>query len=378
MDGKYFFERRENMTTKINSEEISKLLNTWYIHMRSNEFSKAVALKLDLDKKIKDRGENEDILLHYSLLDLRHKILLKQFRGTDILLEKIEPLKCNMSDRLTYYYHFFKGMYAYSIKNYEEAIEQYIQAEKRLDKVDDEIEKAEFHYKVASAYYYLDQNLVSSHHVKKALSIFERHEGYQKRTADSLMLLGLNLIDVKQFVEAEGLFHSGLDIAKKLDDKALQARFNHNLGLLYFEQTLLETAVTYLSNVILTEEHERQVYSLQSMYLLAHALFRLENTSEARDWFIKGVALANQLVDKDYIMKFRLLSALYMQQEELESIFQESIAYFEDNKMWKAVEDNAEIFAAFYKDQADYEKSCGYFEMAVSARQKNFEKERLR
>jgi tetratricopeptide (TPR) repeat protein len=366
------------LLSKISVEDVSHLFNIWYVHLRSNEISKAVTLKLEIDKKIWEMEEEEDLLVYYSLLELRHKILLKQFNGIEILLAKIEPFKGNMSNTLTYYYHFFKGMYAYSTNNYEEAIEQYIQAEKRLDRVDDEIEKAEFHYKVASAYYYLDHNLISSHHVKKALSIFEKLEGYQQRTADSLMLLGLNLIDVKQFVEAEGLFHSGLDIAKKLGDKALQARFNHNLGLLYFEQTLLETAVTYLSNVILTEAHERPVYSLQSMYLLAHALSKLEKTSEAKEWFIKGVALANQLVDKDYIMKFRLLSALYMKQEELESVFQESIAYFEDNNMWKAVEDNAEIFAAFYKDQADYEKSCDYFEMAVSARQKKFEKERLR
>jgi tetratricopeptide (TPR) repeat protein len=278
---------------------------------------------------------------------------------------------------LTYYYHFFKGMYAYSMKNYEEAIDHYVQAETRLARVDDEIEKAEFHYKVASAYYYLDYNLISVHHVKKALSIFEKHEEYHKRTADSMILLGLNLIDLKQFVEAEALFHSGLDIAKKIGDKALLACLNHNLGLLYFEQNLLETAVTYLSNVISTEAHERPVYSLKCMYLLANALFKLEQTSEAKEWYIKGVALAGRSIDEEYLIKFKLLNALYNQHEEFEEVFQESIAYFENNKMWKALEEYAEIFAGLYKDQAKYNKACDYYGKAVSARENIFEKERL-
>jgi tetratricopeptide (TPR) repeat protein len=365
------------LLSKITAEDVSHLLNTWYVHLRNNEYSKAVALKLEIDNKIRDMEEDEDLLVYYSLLEFRHKILLKQFIGTDLVLAKIEPFSENMSDMLTYYYHFFKGMYAYSMKNYEEAIGHYVQAEKKLDRVDDEIEKAEFHYKVASAYYYLVQNIISVHHVKKALSIFEKHEEYQKRTADSVMLLGLNLIDLKQFLEAEVLFHNGLSIAKEMDDKALQARFNHNLGFLYSEQNLLETAVTYLSNVISTEEHERPVYSLQAMYLLTKALFKLEQATEANKWFSKGMVLAKKFNEEEFSTKFKLLNALYIQPEEFEEVFQESIAYFENNRMWKAVEEYAEIFAGLYRDQAEYNKACDYYGKAVSARENIFEKERL-
>jgi hypothetical protein len=361
-------------------EDVSGLFNVWYVYLRSHEISKAVTIKLEIDKKLRDleEDEKEDILLYYSLLELRHKILLKQFNGIEIILRKIEPFKGRMNDTLTYYYHFFKGMYAYSTNNYNEAIDQYIQAEKRLDLVDDGIEKAEFHYKVASAYYHLYQNLVSTHHVKKALTLFEQYEEYQKRTADSMMLLGLNLIDVKQFVEAEGLFHSGLDIAKQMNDKALHARFNHNLGLLYFEQSLLETSVTYLRNVILTEEHERPVYSLKAMYLLANALFKLEQISEANEWYIKGVALADQSRDEEYLFKFKLLNALYIRPEELEVVFHEAISYFEDNNMWKVVEQYAEIFAVLLKERAEYIKACEYYNKAAYARENIFEKERLK
>jgi tetratricopeptide (TPR) repeat protein len=361
-------------------EDVSHLFNIWYVHLRSNEISKAVTLKLEIDKKLRemeDNEENQDLLVYYSLLELRHKILLKQFNGIEIILAEIEPFKGNMSNTLTYYYHFFKGMYAYSTNSYEDAIEQYIQAEKRLDRMDDEIEKAEFHYKVASAYYHLYQNLISCHHVKKALNVFEKHEEHNKRTAASMILLGLNLIDIKEFVEAEALFHSGLDIAKRIDDKALQASLNHNLGLLYFEQNLLETAVTYLSNVILTEAHERHVYSLKCMYLLANALFKLERISEANEWYIKGMVLADQSIDEEYLIKFKLLNALYIQPEDLEKVFQEGITYFENNCMWKALEEYAEIFASLYKEQNEYTKACDYYGKAVSARQNIFEKERL-
>lgn len=58
-------------------------------------------------------------------------------------------------------------MYEFDHKEYVDAISYYRKAERELNAVSDEMEQAEFHYKIADAYYQIDQHFVSLNHLKK-------------------------------------------------------------------------------------------------------------------------------------------------------------------------------------------------------------------
>ncbi|WP_235633167.1 hypothetical protein [Bacillus altitudinis] len=57
-----------------------------------------------------------------------------------------------MTGILEYYYNFFQGMYEYTQGEFLKAIVFYRRAEKRLDQAGDELEKAEFYYKMAEVF----------------------------------------------------------------------------------------------------------------------------------------------------------------------------------------------------------------------------------
>ncbi|MFP3748068.1 aspartate phosphatase, partial [Achromobacter sp. SIMBA_011] len=79
-------------------------------------------------------------------------------------------------------------------KDFIEAINFYRIAERKLNKVPDEIERAEFHYQTASAYYEIRQNFFSLNHAEKAIQSFEAHKNYTNRVIKCTMLFAMNKV----------------------------------------------------------------------------------------------------------------------------------------------------------------------------------------
>ncbi len=59
-----------NVSVKGN-EKITQLLNEWYIEIRARRIGQAHRLKEEIDKKINNITEDQNLLLYYSLLDFR-------------------------------------------------------------------------------------------------------------------------------------------------------------------------------------------------------------------------------------------------------------------------------------------------------------------
>ncbi|MGM2749774.1 hypothetical protein ACS2Q0_34530, partial [Bacillus cereus group sp. Bce010] len=89
------------------------------------------------------------------------------------------------------------------ISNYNEAKEQYEQAEKLLKYIADPIEHAEFNYRMGYFYYQEYQQMLALDYIKKAKEIFCEHKGYEGNVALCHNFIGLCCIDFKQFELAE-------------------------------------------------------------------------------------------------------------------------------------------------------------------------------
>lgn len=147
------------------------------------------------------------------------------------LLEKIENHQKRLTGLLKYYSLFIHGMYEFDQKEYVEAIHYYREAEKELNEVTDEIEKAEFHYKLADAYYQIDQHYVSLNHLAIAKSLFESNNFYKVKVIGCNMMFGANMYRLS---EAEAYYREALHKAEHLKGKQanrITGVIHHNLGL---------------------------------------------------------------------------------------------------------------------------------------------------
>lgn len=171
------------MSQAIPSSRVGVKINEWYKMIRQFSVPDAEVLKAEVEQDIQRMEEDQDLLIYYSLMCFRHQLMLDYLEPgqpygnrptVTELLETIETPQKKLTGLLKYYSLFFRGMYEFDQKEYVEAIGYYREAEKELPFVSDEIEKAEFHFKVAEAYYHMKQTHVSMHHILQALDIYQK------------------------------------------------------------------------------------------------------------------------------------------------------------------------------------------------------------
>ncbi|MDR4208983.1 hypothetical protein FO586_21735, partial [Bacillus thuringiensis] len=78
---------------KVSNEKVTKLLNEWYQEMRAQQILKATQLKKEIDTQINALAEqDQNLLLYYSLLDFRYKLLTDDFGIGKDSFDRIEEL----------------------------------------------------------------------------------------------------------------------------------------------------------------------------------------------------------------------------------------------------------------------------------------------
>lgn len=160
-------------------------------------------------------------------------------------------------------------------KSYTNAINYYKLAEDKLRKIPDQIENAEFHYKLAIAYYQIKQNFFSLNHAKTALKTFKTHDDYIQKAISSEMLIAANKLDLFHFDEAEKHYKQALKDAEQIQHNILIGMAHHNLGLSYVSRDLLALAEKHFKEALVLKEHEESVYGIHSMFELTHVLYKL-------------------------------------------------------------------------------------------------------
>ncbi|WP_035350911.1 hypothetical protein [Fictibacillus gelatini] len=361
---------------QISEHYMANLLNKWYLHMRSHEVEQAENVKKEIDEKLPNMEENQDLLLYYSLLDFRHKIMTKNFAEDDILLGKVEPFKENMNHILTYYFYFFQGMYYWKTGKYNDALTQYQLAEKELGHVPDEFEKAEFHYRVGFVYYDIRKNILSIDHVRKAQNIFGQDEAYIRKYADCENLLGINCIALKHYEEAEEHLLTALDYAVKSNDQELVLHVKYNLGYLYSEQNLSEVAINRL-----VEVKEYNFNSCKTNFLLAREYFKTNQNEQALFLLEEGIKSCHNLKNTEYLHHLSILKAFYspeLETSQVESVVQEANVYFKKEGLWYFIQEYAERLAKRFYEEQNYEKSSYYFNLSYETKETIFELEALK
>ncbi|MFT4399437.1 aspartate phosphatase [Bacillus sp. SW14] len=356
------------MNPVLSSSEVGVKINEWYKMIRQFSVPDAEILKAEVEQEIQRMEEDEYLLIYFSLMKFRHQLMLDylepvttRIRPTiDELLGKIEATNKGITGLLSYYSLFFRGMYEFDKREYVKAIGFYREAEKHLSHVNDDIEKAEFHFKLAEAYYTMKQNHISMHHVKQAMDIYNQYDLYKVRKTQCHFVISGNYVDFKHFEKSLPHLEKALVLSKQLDrNERLLSSAYYNLGKNYADLGINDKADYFLNEAVKISESAKLSNLPHSLFTYAKFLFKQEKTGEAIKMSKKGLSAALYQGDKLFESLQKYLEALYINAVDQVGI-KKTIDYLERNKNYAYVEDIAIDTAEAFANSKEYETSYVY------------------
>ncbi|PRS82888.1 MULTISPECIES: Rap family tetratricopeptide repeat protein [unclassified Bacillus (in: firmicutes)] len=357
---------------KVLSSHVGLKINEWYYHIQRFNVPDAEAYKEEIKSMLDHMEENQDLLLYFSLMEFRHKLMLdylnplengKERANFRELAMKIKRDQEKLTGLLEYYFNFFYGMYEFENYEYLNAITFYKRAEKKLSLVSDDIERAEFNYKMAEIYYHMKQTHMSMHHIAQAIECYREKDTYTVREIQCSFVIGLNYIDMGCPEKAIPHFQHALEKAADNSTKRLKGSALYNLGLSYFHNNDLSTAIKYFNESIHSfkeQGYEHLNKILDPMVMLTKSYFKNDQRDLGLYALNYGLELAEKLKDDIFINTFVMLRSLYIDNNE--NRIKESMAYLESKSFFANLEDLAKDAVKHYNKAGDIERSNEFYE----------------
>ncbi|ETE94114.1 hypothetical protein V5R22_01400 [Bacillus thuringiensis] len=358
-------------------EQLIRLLNEWYEEIRLYHVEKSNQLKMKIEENLKEIETDQYLSLYYSLLEFRYKVLVEGINITKESFEKVEEIS-GIKDQylfLAYYYHFFKAIHSTILSNYNDAKAHYDKAEELLIYIPDEIEKAEFEYRMASFYYHSYQPFEGIQHVLKAKEMFSNHIGYEINHALCDNLYSIACIDLREFGRAEECLNKVIDVLKKNNEEHLLIKVRYNLGWLYHIEDLYELAIRHSSEIV-----NKIPNHYKALFVLARAYYKLGDIETAKQHIEQGMKSAIQSGNAEYKHRFAVINELVTElpKARLEQVVTDAISYFEKEGMWDCVKEYAEMLAIQFYETDDHVKASKYFYISNNADKKHLRKGALK
>ncbi|MEC4585961.1 tetratricopeptide repeat protein [Bacillus safensis] len=360
---------------KVLSSHVGMKINEWYYHIQRFNVPDAEAYKEEIKSLLDDMEENQDLLLYFSLMEFRHKLMLdylnplengKERANFRELAMKIKRDQEKLTGLLDYYFNFFYGMYEFENYEYLNAITFYKRAEKKLSLVSDDIERAEFNYKIAEIYYHMKQNHMSMHHIAQAIDCYKEKETYTVRQIQCSFVIGLNYIDMGCPEKALPHFERALGKASDSSTKRLKGSALYNLGLCYFHNDELSLAIKYFNDSINSfkeQGYEHLNKILDPLVMLTKSYFKCGQSDLGLYALNNGIELAGKLKDDIFVNTFILLRSLYL--ENNVSRIKEAMEYLESKSFFANLEDLSKDAAKHYNKAGDIERANEFYEKVL-------------
>lgn len=357
--------------TKVAFETVAQKLNEWYKVIKQNNIEKAIEMKEEIIRVLPDMVKNQDVLLYFNLLDSRFNLLIENYNASGEIIDDLDSdsLEASTDNMIQYYFFFFSGMYQFYKKNFTEAINFYRRAERSVALIPDEVERAEFNYQIAKAYYEIHQNWFSLNHAEKALESFLASDNYAHKAAATQMIIACNQLDLFRYTDAESLFKKSIRMATKNEEKYAQALGHYNLGICYERQEKLDLARDSFEIALdILEEQESKMSTLRATYMLTRVLLKKGLYEDADYWYQKGLDLSSELNEKTYAAKLSIIYSIYRDRNE--SSLDKGLEQLRKEKLWSDVADLTINAARHFKKEDCLYLASKYFDEGISARDK--------
>lgn len=359
------------ISSKIPYDLVSTRLNFWYTAIKNNLINEAKEIKSEVEQLIMNMEENQDVLLYYQLLDFRHELMLsymnaKGLKEVNETYEQLRQNEGNLTGMLEYYFFFFMGMYEFRRRELTTAISAYRIAETKLNDIEDEIEHAEFYFKISEVYYYMKQTFFSLNYAKKALRIYSKYDTYHDHIIHVQCIIAGNLMDILDYEGALCQFKENLRIAQKINKEYLEGTSYMNLGICCNARGDYEAAERYLKCALEIFEEGNHSFLPKTIFNMAHALCKDNRKTDAKIYVKKGISLAQMNNDVEYISKFNILQGLYIKEDK--HLLDRCFTFFKSRQMYGDIEDFALEVAEYFRRAGRFEMASDYYHIVTLAR----------
>ncbi|AVM23327.1 RapH N-terminal domain-containing protein [Bacillus pumilus] len=359
---------------------VTTKLNHWYRAIKTENVDLAREIKQQVKSELDSMEENQDALLYFSLLEFRHSLLESHLNAknphdldkTYLTLKKVERQE-NLTGMLEYYYYFFMGMYEFRRKELTTAISAYRKAEMMISEINDEIEQAEFYFKVSYVYYYMKQTYFSLNYANRALNIYERYDDYLVQALRCRFVIGGNLIDESKFRQALHIFIEILDIAEKNKLSHIKGMAHINAAICYEELKQYSDVCEHLDLALNYLESHNNSFVTKALFNQTHVYLKRGMFLEAKYYYIKGLKYVDEFNDEEYKLKFMILTGLYYENDH--SLILEAFDSLLEKNMYADVENLALEVAEYFSSNENFKLANDYFRMSIDVRRKIREEE---
>ncbi|MDI3412211.1 hypothetical protein QKW52_25795 [Bacillus sonorensis] len=91
-------------------EKVGQAINDWYKVIKQHNKSRAAEMREEIEIALPNMKENQNVLIYFSLIDSRYKLMTEDYNESGELLNNIKAkaLESNTDDMIQYYFYFFQ------------------------------------------------------------------------------------------------------------------------------------------------------------------------------------------------------------------------------------------------------------------------------
>ncbi|RQW18527.1 tetratricopeptide repeat protein [Bacillus sp. C1-1] len=349
------------MSSTVAAPEVGAKIVEWYSCIISYDREQAILSKHEVNQLMNRMVPDEKVKSYYELVNFRHQLFIEPNASEKKQFAAIAIADKATDEYMQFMYYFMYGQNEFHNGRYKSAVRSYKIAERLLEQVPDQIEKAEFYYRSAISYYRVDQYIFAVSYFEQALEIFEKKPDHEEIVLNIHIFLGGISTELHKFEEAEDLLQHAFRRSKPYPvTRALLLRI---LGLNRVKQNRQDEAIQYFEEALLIKEHRDSVVGAKTEYNLINVKLRKEpNKKENHDILNTISHKVQSLHMTEYVIRCKVSLGLYvlndteMINEGLEAL-QQAELYFEASELAEEVVD-------VYSKLGEFEKALHFMRMA--------------
>ncbi|MEC1441714.1 tetratricopeptide repeat protein [Bacillus sonorensis] len=353
---------------------VATKMNFWYTALKNNWPGRAEDTRKEVERELERMEQNQDVVVYYNLLLFRHNLQF-DYMYSDLggnLASRFEEFtkirdQNNLEGMLEYYYHFFAGMYHFRQKELILALNFYRNAEKQLDSFEcDELEKAEFYFKISEVYYHMKQTFFSMNYASRAYNIYKKYDTYGERRVQCQFILAGNRRDQMLPEKALPSLNQALSESTRLDSPHLIGSSHLNLGICYNQLEELEKATDHLQKALEVYREVNHSFLPKAFFNLAHVRAKQAELVTAHDLYFEGKEYAEKICNSYDLAKLEMLKGLYLIHDL--DLVRDSFKFFKENGLYADAEDYGIIAAEILETEEKIRDACDFYRIACDAR----------